>query len=289
MNFAIRLVALAISFTFITPITALAEPIEKAKMTTEKNQIIALLKSIETGDPAPVASVNPQKYIQHNLAVGDGLVGLGAVLRALPKGSAKVNTVRVFQDGNCVVAHSDYNFFGPKVGFDIFRFEEGKVVEHWDNLQEKPSKPNPSGHTMLDGPTAVMDTDKTKANKTLVNAFVSDILLGGKYDKLPTYIDSANYTQHNPAIADGLDGLSNALAAMAKAGVTMRYDRVHKVLGEGNFVLTVSEGEFAGKHSAFYDLFRVAGGKIVEHWDVIETIPPQSEWKNTNGKFGFCS
>jgi predicted SnoaL-like aldol condensation-catalyzing enzyme len=111
----------------------------------------------------------------------------------------------------------------------------------------------------------------------------------GKDDKLPTYIDAHNYAQHNPAIADGLDGLSKALAAMAQAGITMRYDRVHMVLGEGNFVLTVSEGEFAGKHSAFYDLFRVAGGKIVEHWDVIETIPPKSEWKNNNGKFGTCS
>lgn len=258
-------------------------------MTTQKNQIIALLKSIETGDAAPVASVNPQKYIQHNLAVGDGLAGLGAVLQALPKGSAKVNTVRILQDGDYVVAHTDYNFFGPKIGFDIFRFEEGKVVEHWDNLQETPAQPNPSGHTMLDGPIEVIDADKTAANKTLVNTFVTDILLGGKYDKLPSYIDANNYTQHNPAIADGLDGLSSALAAMAKAGITMRYDRIYQVLGEGNFVLTVSEGEFAGKHSAFYDLFRVAEDKIVEHWDVIETIPPQSEWKNTNGKFGFFS
>jgi predicted SnoaL-like aldol condensation-catalyzing enzyme len=57
------------------------------------------------------------------------------------------------------------------------------------------------------------------------------------------------------------------------------------VLGEGNFVLTVSEGNFAGKPSSFYDLFRVEAGKIAEHWDTIETIPPKSEWQNVNGKF----
>lgn len=256
-------------------------------MSDEKTQVLALLKSIETGDPAPVASVNAQKYIQHNLSVGDGLAGLGAALQALPKGSAKVNTARVFQDGNFVFAHTDYNFFGPKIGFDIFRFEDGKVVEHWDNLQETPTSPNPSGHTMIDGYTAVEDIEKTSENKALVKSFVDDILLGAKYDKLPNYIVSDNYTQHNPAIGDGLDGLSSALAAMAEAGITMRYDTVHKVLGEGNFVLTVSEGEFAGKHSAFYDLFRVSNGKIVEHWDAIETIPPRAEWKNANGKFGF--
>lgn len=49
---------------------------------------------------------------------------------------------------------------------------------------------------------------------------------------------------------------------MAAQGVTMKYDQIHKVLGEGNFVLTVSEGTFAGRHSAFYDLFRVQSGKF---------------------------
>jgi predicted SnoaL-like aldol condensation-catalyzing enzyme len=72
----------------------------------------------------------PNQYIQHNLAVADGLAGFGAVLQALPKGSAKANTVRAFQDGNFVFTHTEYNFFGPKIGFDIFRFEEGKIVEH---------------------------------------------------------------------------------------------------------------------------------------------------------------
>ncbi|HKR41063.1 MAG TPA: nuclear transport factor 2 family protein [Paraburkholderia sp.] len=254
-------------------------------MTTEKQQVVALLKSIETGDPQPVSAVNPGKYIQHNLAVGDGLAGFGAVLQALPKGSAKVDTVRVFQDGNYVFAHTDYNFFGPKIGFDVFRFESGQIVEHWDNLQEKPIQPNPSGHTMTDGPTQADDLVKTAANKALVRAFVDDILVNGRMDRLAGYYDGDHYVQHNPQIADGLSGLGAALQAMAKAGVTMKYERIHQVLGEGNFVLAVSEGSFAGKHSSFYDLFRVEDGKIAEHWDTIETIPPKTEWKNGNGKF----
>ena len=250
-----------------------------------KAQVVALLKAIETGESAPVAVVNPAKYTQHNLAVGDGLAGFGAALQALPKGSAKVNTVRVFQDGDFVFAHTDYNFFGPKIGFDIFRFEDGKIVEHWDNLQETPAQPNPSGRTMIDGPTVAADLDKTAANKKLVAAFVDDILVNGRMDRLAGYYDGDKYHQHNPQIGDGLSGLGAALQAMAKAGVTMKYSKVHKVLGQGNFVLTASEGEFAGKPSAFYDLFRVDNGKIAEHWDTIETIPARSEWKNANGKF----
>ncbi|MFO0206413.1 MAG: hypothetical protein ACK54L_09755, partial [Betaproteobacteria bacterium] len=146
-------------------------------------------------------------------------------------GSAKVNTVRVFQDGEFVFAHTEYNFFGPKIGFDIFRFEGGKIVEHWDNLQETPAKPNPSGRTMIDGPAVAADLDKTAANKKLVAAFVDDILVNGRLDRLAGYYDGDNYHQHNPQIADGLSGLGAALQAMAKAGVTMKYHKVHKVLG----------------------------------------------------------
>src|SRR5438045_1438326 len=97
----------------------------KGEIMTNREKAIQLLKSIETGDQGPVAYINANKYIQHNLAVADGLAGFGALLSQLPKGSAKVNVVRAFQDGDFVFTHTDYNFFGPKIGFDVFRFENG--------------------------------------------------------------------------------------------------------------------------------------------------------------------
>ncbi|CAM4189994.1 hypothetical protein [Shewanella aquimarina] len=253
---------------------------------SNRDKAVTLLNSIETGDQNAVSYVNPQKYTQHNLAVADGLAGFGELLQALPKGSARVNVIRAFQDGDYVFTQTDYNFFGPKVGFDIFRFEEGKIVEHWDNLDIKADKPNPSNRTQLDGSTEIKDTDKTEANKALVTDFVNTVLVNGEYDKLSQFIDDNNYLQHNTAIADGLSGLGQAIEAMAKQGITMEYFKNHKVLGEGNFVLAVSEGAFADKPTSYYDLFRVENGKIVEHWDVMETILPQARWKNTNGKFG---
>jgi predicted SnoaL-like aldol condensation-catalyzing enzyme len=93
---------------------------EKPMLANQKDQVVALLKSIETGNPEPVGSINPNQYIQHNLGVADGLAGFGALLQQLPKGSARVDTMRVFQDDEFVFAHTDYNFFGPKIGFDIF-------------------------------------------------------------------------------------------------------------------------------------------------------------------------
>lgn len=253
---------------------------------SNKEKAVALLNSIETGEQRAVNYVNPNTYTQHNLALADGLAGFGAILQALPKNSAKVNVIRSFSDGDYVFTHTDYNFFGPKIGFDLFKFKDGLIVEHWDNLAEKSTTPNPSGRTQIDGPTKVQDLDKTEKNKALVANFVNTILVKGEFDKLSSFFDGDNYLQHNTMIADGLSGLGQALEAMAKNGIIMVYSTNHKILGEGNFVLSISEGSFAGKPTSFYDLFRVENGKIVEHWDVMETILSQEQWKNSNGKFG---
>ena len=60
----------------------------------------------------------------------------------------------------------------------------------------------------------------------------------------------------------------------------MKFTRNHMILGEGNFVLSVSEGSYSGDHVSFYDLFRMENGKFIEYWDVIEPIKPLEEWKN---------
>ena len=89
---------------------------------SKKQQVVELLKAIETGASEPVGYINADNYKQHNLTVADGLAGFGEALAALPKGSARVNTVRVFEDGDYVFEHTDYNFFGEKIGFHIFSF-----------------------------------------------------------------------------------------------------------------------------------------------------------------------
>ncbi len=254
---------------------------------SKKEKVVALLNSFNTGDKEPVGYINPNKYIQHNLGVGDGLAGFGEVMKMAPPQGFKANVVRAFEDGDYVFTHTEYDFFGPKAGFDVFRFEDGKIVEHWDNLTEV-APPNPSGRTQFDGYTNITDKDKTAANKKVVETLLNEVFLNGKNDNLATLINPEKYIQHNSAVADGLDGLGNALKYFAENDMVMIYDKVHKVLGEGNFVLSMSEGKFGkapGDHVAYYDLFRLENGQIVEHWDVIQPIPPQAEWKNDNGKF----
>ena len=251
---------------------------------TNKEKVVALLNSFNTGDQAPVSYINPNKYIQHNLSVGDGLAGFGAVMQHAPPQGFKARVIRAFQDGDYVFTHTEYDFFGPKAGFDVFRFEDGLIVEHWDNLLEIQA-PNPSGHTQLDGATDITDKDKTAANKQTVRNLIEKVFMNGEMDKVATYISPVKYIQHNPNVPDGLDGLGKAMKMMAEQGMIMEYAKIHKVLGEGNFVLTMSEGKLGAEPTAYYDLFRLENGQIVEHWDVIAPIPPKSEWKNDNGKF----
>ncbi len=250
-----------------------------------KDQICTLLKGIETGDEASVAVVNPEKYIQHNPQTHEGGEGLAALFKRLAKSSPRVNIVRIFSDGDYIFAHTKYDFNTSRIGFEIFRFEDDLTVEHWDNIQPREG-PNSSGHSMVDGPTEATDLDRTKFNREIVRSFVDDVLINCQLDKLDHYVDDECYSEHNPRIGDGLSALRSALSDPASnEGITIKYDRMHRILAEGNFVLTVSEGSINGVHSSFIDLFRVAHGKIGEHWDTTEAVPPRSEWKNDNGKF----
>lgn len=265
--------------------TQISTPSQETYMTTNTEKVVALLESFNTGDTAPTAFINPNKYIQHNLGVADGLAGFGAVMQNAPPQGFSANVHRAFSDGDYVIAHTEYDFFGPKAGFDVFRFEDGLIVEHWDNLTET-TPPNPSGRTQFDGSTEITDLEKSEANKKVVSDFLNNVLLGGQMDKITSYINPNKYIQHNSAVADGLDGFGAAMTYFAENGLVMEYTKVHKVLGQGNFVLAMSEGKFgAGDHVAYYDLFRLENGLIVEHWDVIQPIPAKAEWKNQNGKF----
>lgn len=260
--------------------------------TTQQRNIenaLALINTFANGDAEMAATLLDEGYIQHNLAYGtgrDAFVGSVEYLAAADTATT-VNTIRSFTDGDYVFLQTVYNFAGAgeQVAFDIFRFNEaGLIAEHWDNLASV-AEPNPSGHTQIDGTMDIAEPGRTAQNRQLVCDFLFDVMQGNKPEKTPDYFDGDTYIQHNTAIADGLSGLSDALAALAEQGIEMIYDRTHMVLAQGDFVLAVSEGSYAGAPTSYYDLWRVANGKIAEHWDVMETIADASTWANDNGKF----
>lgn len=252
--------------------------IEKAK---------ALINTFTNNDIELAKSLLTPNYIQHNLDFQTGREAFINAVQYLNSAPIKttVKTIREFQDGDYVFLHNVYNFAGQGdvVAFDVFRFEDDLIAEHWDNIQPLGNK-NPSGHTQIDG---VISTTKSSNENTkeIVSNFVNDVLHGKNLQNITNYFDKDNYTQHNIDIADGLSGLSNALEQLAKQGINMVYSKTYKVLVDNNFSLVLSEGTFGNKPMAYFDLFRVENNKIVEHWDVMQEIPNQSEWKNSNGKF----
>ena len=234
--------------------------------TTRIDRICTLLKGIETGDPDAVKVISPTRYIQHNPQTHTGREGLAELFGRLSKASPRVNIVRAFEDGDFVSAHTEYDFASRRIGFEIFRFEGDLAVEHWDNIQPRQG-PNPSGHSMVDGPTAATDFDRTEANRDLVRAFIETVPIAGKFNSLDDFVNTDDYTEHHP---NGVDGFAPP-GAVAE--------------DQGNFVLVVSEGARSGLHFAFYDLYRIEANRIVEHWDTTEAIAPPQEWKHDNGKF----
>lgn len=244
---------------------------------------LAVLEALESGDASEIEKhVSADTYIQHNLAFPDGREALTGAIKSGTLDGTSVDVKRVFTDGDYVVTHSEYRLFGMhQVGFDVFRFENGLIVEHWDNLQSY-AGPNSSDRTMLDGSRKPHTKTDTEATRALVESFVSGVLIDGDLASLSGYFDGDAYTQHNPGIGDGLSTLVNAIGS---GTVNMDYSKLHSVHASGDFALAMSEGELNGEHVAFYDLFRVENGFIAEHWDVVQGISHRSEWANENGKF----
>ena len=239
-----------------------------------------LKEGLVGGDLDVIKQYVAEDYKQHNPMAADGRQGLLDFIESLPKDARlKYRNVRIFTDGEFIVTHNEYDWGQKQVVIDLFRVKDNMLVEHWDAIQIPPAE-SVNKNTMLDGATKVTDKDKTAANKKLVRAFVDDVLVGGDLSKTSTYIDGENFTQHNPTIANGATAWSNAMLHSRNFGKEYKYD-VRRVIGEGNFVLVQSKAVKSGEELAMYNLFRVENGKIVEHWDVMQTIPDNPA--NDNG------
>ena len=92
----------------------------------------------------------------------------------------------------------------------------------------------------------------------------------------------ANYRQHNPDAPDGSDGVIAYATPYLKANPDMRLE----------FKRIIAEGDLVAVHShlipnpsdlgrAVVDIFRVEDHKLVEHWDVMQPVPPKPANQNS--------
>lgn len=258
---------------------------------SHKETVGTFLSAVIKNDPKTMRELANDNYIQHNPFIPTGLEPFIQMLPVLQEHETSAENVRMFEDGDYVFMHNIWHNAKPfgadkMVSFDIIRLDEdGHVAEHWDAMTPLVTE-TASGRTQTDGPVEATVSDKTEEYKALATSLVEDVLMGKNPEKISEYISAETYHQHNPDIEDGLTGIMNAVDYLSSQDNMFRYTKIHKVLGEGNFVLTVSEGEWNGTSNVFYDLFRFENGKAVEHWDVIQPIPTE-DIANENGMFGF--
>ena len=248
----------------------------------------AMIDIFRNKDATAVDRYFGETLIQHDPNLTDGLAGMKAFAADVARSpGADITIYRTLVDGDFVLLHSRYQgvarYGGPAIAFDLFRFSDGKIAEHWGG--QEPQEPrNPSGRTQVDGPTEIADRDKTEANRTLIRTYRETVMVSLRFDRIEEFIDDARYAQHAAKIGDGIARLRDRIASVAKAGGQL-YLTPRRFVAEGNFVLVLTEGAIPSGPTALYDLFRIENGKIVEHWDVLSPIPPREQWKNSNGPF----
>ena len=174
--------------------------------------------------------------------------------------AADITIYRTLVDGDFALLHSRYEgvrrYGGPVVAFDLFRFRDGKIAEHWGGQQPE-TPPNLSGRTEVDGPTDVQDREKTQANRTLVRIYRETIMVALRFDRIEEFLDSS-LVQHASEIEDGIAHLRNRIASVAKEGGQL-YLTPRRFVAEGNFVLVLSEGDLP--IGAYCTLRSVSGRK----------------------------
>lgn len=82
------------------------------------------------------------RYIQHSAHIPPGREGLFGLVRALPANLRYENHL-IVAEGDYVIAHGRFSGHGRPAAWiaaDIVRFENGKLAEHWDVLQDEATR-----------------------------------------------------------------------------------------------------------------------------------------------------
>ena len=289
--------------------TAAAQPRTATEQARSYLQDYARLLFIEHTPQVAWKRYFSPHLIQHDAEIGDGGHAdtdfLDKRRAAHPEKYLSVDqyaTVvdNLLVDGDLVVAKTRL-FTGPedhgRTFVDMWRVKDGKFVEHWDVIQPVPTAPlndatTGCGHVASHAEARKAGDTVAKpscgdpgpashraASLATVNAYLAMTRRPGREAEAVRRYVADDFVQHSPHIAQGKAALaayfSANAAARARAG---RHSQTARIVADGDFVMlhrrVTSREDPLGQ--AYIDLYRVRGGQIAEHWDIIQPIPPFS-------------
>lgn len=254
--------------------------------TALENATALYMEGIRDGNPREaVAAYTGARYTQHSTGVADGREGFIAFFEPFIERNPvrDIRIVRSWQDGRHVFIQAAQSLNDGESSWlttDFFDSDDdGKIIEHWDVISALGGV-SPSGHTQVDGPTEVTDLEATEANKALVREMLEHCLFrGARGERIEDYVSAETYIQHNREVPDGLEPFRALVRADDRS---VNYEEIVLCVGSGNFVATLCRVDRQGTQYAQVDIFRIADGRIVEHWDNAEPVPENDV---NSGKF----
>ncbi len=122
-----------------------------------------------------------------------------------------------------------------------------------------------------------------ETNKDIAVALYKKALFEGQVEEAFRLYAGPTYRQHNPLIEDGVEGVKK-FAAWVMTNHPDAHCEIKRVFADGDHVILHSHWHGLSDNprgEAVVDIFRLEGGKVVEHWDVIQPIPEASSNANT--------
>jgi predicted SnoaL-like aldol condensation-catalyzing enzyme len=259
------------------------------ELATNKRLVYDMWRTlIEARDTDAAEQYIADGYIQHNPNADTGRAGvlaffasLGDPLPVQDRVQAKLVAIVAERDYVAMVRVDEYD--QPRAytttWFDLFRIEEGLIAEHWDHGR-LPADGTPAAYEpptvaadQADQEAALVSVDPDlAANKRLVHDMWRTLLDGQQVEEAPRFL-AEGYVQHNPQANTGLAGFLAFFRSFAQPRpVQPTVANFIQMIAEDDLVVLAtlrSYDDATGTPytTTWFDMFRVSGGLLVEHWD----------------------
>ncbi|MEU7475012.1 nuclear transport factor 2 family protein [Lentzea sp. NPDC042327] len=270
------------------------ESIATPKERANRAVVLGLYSALNRGDLGHLDRVVRPDLVQHYPAIADGRAAFRAYHAGLrnQNPNLRFTVKRTIAQNDLVVVHSHFAGKPGDAGvakINLFRLDRGRIAEHWEvNEAVRPVSIGNDMFSTLSSPKIsqslpfATDAESERLGRAAFSEIVNQPDDELRLRALDRYIGDNTYYQHFPDVPNGTEALQQFLHAAYAAQPDYRAN-VKTVVAEGDLVAVFVHLEklFDMENGVGVDLYRVRGGKLLEHWAVLQPIPPTSANPNT--------